>query len=376
MRGDKAVDYIDPDDPILVGQSSADLQSELMHGNLARGDLTVKLAEAQKIVAAMSPDDPERSKAMRILAMNLYARFFRTRKKKYLNLAIQSGSQSLLTTSIDLSNLAAMYYSRYELANELDDLEEAISKVTLAIPLELEDSPKGRILYTNLSGYLLQRYNRSKSLKDLKEAFCVSAAATANSLKWDLHREIFGSGTWQNSISSFAFLIPVFLRHGIVLPTLRPSAGSVKAWKEEIINLFDEATMQCLLEIFDCITFKTKNIRSFSTVEMDDPRYLRTREAELSEVFVSESGSNDPVVIKGDPTTTKNSRVNFETSSDSPDEKSSDEMDYKEFKSSYIYMELGKKRNAPSGPPKNGRFIRFGGEDIPYSLPEHRTKAY
>jgi len=50
MQGDKVVDFLDPDEPILIGQSTVDLQADLLHRNLGQGRFGGELAKAQKIV--------------------------------------------------------------------------------------------------------------------------------------------------------------------------------------------------------------------------------------------------------------------------------------------------------------------------------------
>ena len=312
MQGDKSAKYPALDEPVLVVQSSLDIQAKLSYGNLSRADLAVKLAKAQEIVAAMSTDDPERTKAMRILAINLHVKFLRTRKKKkkYLDLAIHNGRTSMTAESSDLLHFADMHRSRYDITKNLDDLEEAISNVTIAISKVPEAASD--FAYANLRGYRLQKYNHTRRVEDLKAVFCTSAATAANSLKWGTHRGISDDGDWHRKIHNITFLIPIFLRHGIELPALQPSTRGIKEWKAGMIKMFDRDTTGCLLEVFDNLRFKNKAAGSSKPTADDQPRYLRTGEAILADIYVSESGDHDSLVNRDAPSTGGTSPANLE----------------------------------------------------------------
>jgi hypothetical protein len=373
MQGDKVVDFLDPDEPILIGQSTVDLQADLLHRNLGRADLVVKLAKAQKIVAAMTPGDPRRTEAARILAINLYAKYLRTRRKKYLDSAIQNGHVSMAAGSGDLYHLAAMHYRRYEITGQLDDLDEAISISTMAISKASENES----LYSNIGGYCLQKYNHTKSVKDLKAAFSASAAAVANSIKRRSRRSLhdrspFDNSDLHNRIHNLTFLIPIFLRHGIVLPTLNPWDGDVKAWKETMARMFDTDTTEYLLEVFDALRFKHGAAGLSAVPHEDQPRYLRTREAKLSDIFVSEIVGSNPSADRDDSNTGRISPANPENPSNSPHESTLLELENENvFNSHYFQMHFGGKMTSSSTPSKSMRFMRFENDDIPYSIPEH-----
>ena len=310
MQGDKSANCPDLHEPNLVGQSSLDIQAELAFENISRVDLAVKLAKAQEIVAAMSTDDPERTKAMRILAIILHVRFLWTQKKKHLDLAIQNGRTSMTAESSDLLHFAAMHRSRFEITKNVDDLEEAISNVTMAISKVPEAASD--FAYANLRGYRLQKYNHTRCVEDLKAVFCTSAAAAANSLKWGNHRGISDDGDCNRKIHNITFLVPIFLRHGIVLPALQPSTRGIKDWKEGMAKMFDRDTTECLLEVFDNLRFKHKAAGSSKPTADDQPRYLRTGEAILADIYVSENGDRDSLVNRDAPSTGGTSPANLE----------------------------------------------------------------
>ena len=306
VQGDKSTNY-----PDLVLHSSVDIQAKLAYGNLSRAERADKFAKAQEVVVAMSSGDTERT-AMRILAMNLHVKFLRTGNKEYLDLAIQNGRTSMTAESNDLLHFAAMHRSRYEITKNLDDLEEAISNVTMAISKAPEARSDLEFLYANIRGHRLQKYNHTKCVEDLKAVFCISAAAAANSLKWVNPRGIFDDGDWHREIHNITLLVPIFLRHGIVLPTLHRSARGTKDWKKTMARLFDKDTTECLLEVFDNLSIKQKAAGSSKPTPDDQPRYLRTGEAKPADIYVSKSGDRDSLVDRDAPSTNGTSPANLE----------------------------------------------------------------
>ena len=311
VQGDKSANYPDLNEPILVLQSSVDIQAKLAYGNLSRAERADKFAKAQEVVIAMRSDDPERT-AMRTLAMNQHVEFLRTRKKRHLASAIQNGRTSMTAESNDLLHFAAMHHSRYEITKNLDDLEEAISNVTMAISKAPEARSDLKFLYSNIRGYRLQKYNRTKSVEDLKAVFCTTAAAAADSLKWGNHIGIFDDGDWHREIHNITLLVPIFLRHDIVLPTLHRSIEGTKEWKDIMAKLFDEDTTECLLEVFDNLRLKQKAAGFPKPTPDYQPRYLRTREATPADIYVSKSGDRDSLVNRHAPSTGGTSPANLE----------------------------------------------------------------
>ena len=173
----------------------------------------------------MSSNNLKYTKAIQILAINLHIKFLQTRNKEYLDQAIQNGCILITAESSSLLYFAAMHYNYYKITKNLDNLEEVISVVTMAISKAAETALE--FLYMNIRGYHLQKHNHTRHIKDLRAVFCTSVAAAANSLKWRTHRGI-SDGDWHCKIHNITFLVPIFLRHGIVLPALQSSTRGMK----------------------------------------------------------------------------------------------------------------------------------------------------
>ncbi|KAI5868703.1 hypothetical protein GGS23DRAFT_546828 [Durotheca rogersii] len=321
---------------------------------LCRGDMNVKIWKAKNIIAAMAEDDPDRTTALRILAMNLYGRYLQTRKNRDLDAAISSGIKSFTDSPRDRLHLAAMYHDRYENTNNPKDLQESISILQRkSCDLSVEPEDWTMAISSNLSGYLLVKYNYTKSLVDLKAAFCAITTATAEALKWQ-------DPSLQKRLHNFRFVIPLFLRHGITPPSICPSSPrKVAKWKRTVADVYGEDAIGSLLQIYECAAFyRSGETRFWHEAVGDDARSRPGPEAKYSDVFVG--GDDD----------TSEDRDSLET-----DESGSDE-DHESYEVQYYRSGIPSNQSQPKGRTQySGLSKRFSNDNNSKWLPAHCVRS-